>query len=95
MQQVNLFLSKTFVTSVGLVATNFLQPAIEDYVKSSFKFSPERHGLPVLYSFSALTYMAWLRYSSDEEGVTYTPHHILGRDKQDIQDVTSDSDFTQ
>ncbi len=83
MKQVNLFCSKVFVTSVGFVAVNFIKPALEDYIKSNCIFNIEKHGLPVFYSLSSLFYMSWLRQASDDEGVSYTPKYILGRNKDE------------
>jgi hypothetical protein len=85
--QVNLFLTRAFISTVGVVVTTYIKPAIEDFVKSDFLFSTERHGLPVLYATATLTYLAWLRHASDYEGVSYTPHKTLGRDKEKDDDI--------
>jgi hypothetical protein len=68
-----------FVSSVGLICVNYIKPTLDDFVQSNFVFSTEKHGLPILYAFASLIYITWLRYVSDEEGQSYTPNKIIGR----------------
>lgn len=80
-RSINLFVTRTFITTVGVVTMTHLKPALEDYIKSNYLFSVEKHGLPVVYSMSELLYFSWLRHATDDEGESYTPRYILGRDK--------------
>jgi hypothetical protein len=81
-KRINLFLTRSFVVSVAVGAMTYLKPAIEEAVER--RNFTRQHGLAVLYFTSFVGYNAWLRYSVDDEGSSYTPRGLPGRNKEEL-----------
>ncbi len=77
-KKINLFLTRTFVTSVAVGALTYVKPVVEDYTKTR-NFDAEA-ALQLLYFGTFVSYNAWLRYTVDDEGESYTPKGLPGRD---------------
>ncbi len=79
MPKINLFLSRAFVSAIAFASVTYLKPTLERYADVG-KWKNE-DSLALIYFISYVTYQGWMRYASDDEGETFTPKGLPGRNK--------------